>query len=204
MESQNNTLGRSFGDRLVWWFLEANRNLPRKSYTKKTSTRQVKSRVVSIDIGVVKRIEEDGRNLPAQYHLPSLHSSLPQAPTGSHHSISQTRKSEAPEKQRGSLKPQSEAAAELGLKARLRLPCNTHTHVQLSGTACLHSHVTARIWRNTSSAAPGTSQESLRNGNNWLFHLRTRACSLIPSPCPQPCWPQGWGQRSRARWKLGP
>lgn len=110
-------------------------------------------------------------------------------------------KLKAPKRQKDSLNAQSQPVAELGLKARLKLLCVTHTHVQLFGTACLHGHKSSQDLEKYQFCS---SQDLTREFEKWkqlVLSFVTGPVSLIPTPTP--CWLLGQGQRSQARWKVG-
>lgn len=88
-----------------------------------------------------------GQDWPAQQPpAPQLTPQPGHAPAGIQLSCFTDKRTEAPERQRDSLKSQSQSIAELGLEASLPPPLqHTYTCPTVS-TACLHSLVSSRDW----------------------------------------------------------
>lgn len=163
MELQNNKFVRSIRDSLLHWFSEATEMF----FSKEILCEITQYKTVELFLLTLGGGDEDYRKW-----LESASSAAP-CPALIRNELScfTDKKTEAPERQRGSLKSQSDLWLSWDRKPDCCLPCNTQTHVQLQVQLVYTVMWVAAIWRNTSFAAPRTSQVSMRNGNNWLFHL---------------------------------
>lgn len=118
-----------------------------------------------------------------------LSSPLAQHLQGSNCPLSQTRKLRLLRGGGAHWSPRASQRQSWDWKPGCHLPCDTHAHVQLELQLVYMAMWAAGIWRNTSSAAPRTSQVNMKSGNNWLFHLwawAQTAWDLHPPASPIP------------------
>lgn len=106
----------------------------------------------------------------------------------------------------GSLKSQSESMAELGPEARLPPPMHHIYTCTTVRTACLHNYVSCQDLEKYQFC---NSQDLTRELEEWKqVNLSSvgpgSVISILPLPPLLSCWPQGQGQRSWSRWKVGP
>lgn len=202
MELQNHKFGRSLRDSLLYWFLEATETFfQRRSSMKVHNVRQIKVEYFSLLLWTWQG------GLQEMASICLLSSPLAQHLQGSNCPVPQMRKRRLLRGGGAHWSPRASQWQSWDWKPGCHLPCDTRAHVQLELQLVCMAMWAAGIWRNTSSAAPRTSQVNMKSGNNWLFHLwpgPRQPETYTPLPPPFLCWPQGQGQRSWARWKVGP